>query len=946
MRCVDKIISLALLVLTSACSSEQAVTSSLKVNDESNKAASANIAINRTSLAKVSTDFSAHWLSENIILVPKQYEQFSAQLVNNNVNKQSSALTKTPTPQLFVEKFPHLKSFQALQVSLSSAEIKLWLKSPLVVSFSKNGKLVHTAYVQTGNVIDDLYTSGSNDANEVTDLGATKTANSIQFKLWAPTAQKVSLLLFKQDKTPVKPAITMVENSHTGVWQALYNGPDRLKSSEVFYQYQVDVYHPSSKKIESLIVTDPYSLSLSVNSEYSHVIDLDDKNTQPNGWQQQNVPTVGAPENNIFYETHIRDFSAHDNQLANANHRGKYLAFTEESSNGINHLKALQQAGINNIHLLPSFDLGTINENTDTVIDINNSVSKVCQHIQGKSAEPVLITLCQKKQQYKLTIKEYLTSLPNDERRQAIVSALREIDNYNWGYDPFHYTVPEGSYALNADGAARIIEFRQMVQSIHQLGFRVIMDVVYNHTHQAGLAKTSILDKIVPNYYQRLDPISGEIAQSTCCDNTATERVMMEKLMIDSLVVWARDYKIDGFRFDLMAHQPKAAMLRARTAVQAVDPDNYFYGEGWNFGEVANNQRFIQASQLALGGSEIGTFTDRMRDAVRGGAFNATGQQIRKNQGIGNGLGTHPNELQSAELSHYALMMDQIRIGLAGNLANFPLQNNQGLLVTGKDVPYGDQPTGYALDPADTINYVSKHDNQTLWDNNQYRIAYQLSRHDRVRMQLQSLAFPLFAQGIPFIHMGSELLRSKSFLRDSYDYGDWFNKVDFSKQSNNYNVGLPPAAKDKANWAMINELLERNQGRDHATADDIQFSSAVFMELVKLRMSSPLFRLTDAQQIIDKVKFHNTGLTQQLGVIAMSIKGDASTSSLVIIFNTSSENKLISTIADAQNYQLHPIQQQSIDERVTKAKVETNVFYVPPLTTAVFIEQKEDLNDY
>jgi len=166
------------------------------------------------------------------------------------------------------------------------------------------------------------------------------------------------------------------------------------------------------------------------------------------------------------------------------------------------------------------------------------------------------------------------------------------------------------------------------------------MDVVYNHTHQARLERTSVLDKIVPNYYQRLHPISGAIEQSTCCDNTATENTMMAKLMIDSLVTWARDYKIDGFRFDLMAHQPKNTMLSAREAVRKVDADTYFYGEGWNFGEVANNQRFVQASQLELSGTEIGTFTDRLRDAVRGGAFSASAEDIRKSQGIGSGLAT------------------------------------------------------------------------------------------------------------------------------------------------------------------------------------------------------------------------------------------------------------------------------------------------------------------
>ena len=222
-------------------------------------------------------------------------------------------------------------------------------------------------------------------------------------------------------------------------------------------------------------------------------------------------------------------------------------------------------------------------------------------------------------------------------------------------------------------GRAASSEFREMVQAIHAMGFRLVMDVVYNHTFAARLHEQSVLDKLVPNYYHRLDPDSGEIEQSTCCDNTATEHTMMGKLMVDSLVVWARDYKIDGFRFDLMGHQPKALMLEAYERVRQIDPDNYFYGEGWNFGEVANNALFVQATQNELAGSEIGTFNDRIRDAVRGGRPFDEGAAIRRGQGIASGLLSLPNELQPDDLNrrHYLLALDQIRVGLAGNLGPF-----------------------------------------------------------------------------------------------------------------------------------------------------------------------------------------------------------------------------------------------------------------------------------
>jgi pullulanase/glycogen debranching enzyme len=350
---------------------------------------------------------------------------------------------------------------------------------------------------------------------------------------------------------------------------------------------------------------------------------------------------------------------------------------------------------------------------------------------------------------------------------------------------------------------------------------------------------------------------------------------------------------------------------------------------------------------------------------VRGG-----GNNTRDSQGVGNGLLTFPNNKQSNEKQVYAdylLRMDQLRIGLAGNLINFPLRTINGQKVLGKDIPYGDQPTGYALDPADTINYVSKHDNQTLWDNSQYRLAFDVSTKDRVRMHLQSLSFALFAQGIPFIHMGSEFMRSKSFLRDSYDYGDWFNRVDFSKQDNFYNVGLPPAEKDEANWPLIKKVLAGHQGRDQVNVAQIQFSSAVFTEMLAIRMSSPLFRLTNEQSIIDKVSFLNASVpdqkeaeNQHIGLLVMKIDDnvgkpvDDNYQSLMIIFNTSAETqsfnynddfkeeKDASSVANSSpSYQLHPIQKNGVDEVIKQSQVTPEGFTVPPLSSVVFVKTRQ-----
>ena len=227
---------------------------------------------------------------------------------------------------------------------------------------------------------------------------------------------------------------------------------------------------------------------------------------------------------------------------------------------------------------------------------------------------------------------------------------MRGKDAFNWGYDPWHFSAPEGSYAstaAKADGGARVAEFRTMVGGLHRDGLRVVLDQVFNHTAASGQDAKSVLDRVVPGYYHRLNA-TGAVETSTCCQNIATEHQMAQKLMVDSVVLWARDYKVDGFRFDLMGHHSRENMLAVRAALDAltlkrdgVDGKSvYLYGEGWNFGEVANNARFTQATQGQLGGTQIGSFSDRLRDAVRGGG--PFDEDPRK-QGFGSGELTDPN---------------------------------------------------------------------------------------------------------------------------------------------------------------------------------------------------------------------------------------------------------------------------------------------------------------
>ena len=235
---------------------------------------------------------------------------------------------------------------------------------------------------------------------------------------------------------------------------------------------------------------------------------------------------------------------------------------------------------------------------------------------------------------------------PPSSRRAS--TAIRDLDGFNWGYDPFHFQAPEGSYAVDPNGGARVAEFREMVGALHGMGLQVVLDEVYNHTAASGQGEKSVLDRIVPGYYQRLNAV-GNVETSTCCQNVATEHEVAEKLMVDSVVLWAKEYKVDGFRFDLMGHHSKQNMLAVRAALDelTLEADGvdgkavYLYGEGWNFGEVANNALFEQATQGQLGGTGIGSFNDRLRDGVHGGS--PVDGASTFDQGFGTGLGTDPN---------------------------------------------------------------------------------------------------------------------------------------------------------------------------------------------------------------------------------------------------------------------------------------------------------------
>jgi len=799
--------------------------------------------------------------------------------------------------------FPHLAGFRALTVPSSVPVGSALTGQVAVAAFDAAGALVDATGVQIPGVLDDVYGRAARRT-----LGVSWSSRGVpSFALWAPTAQSVSLLVDGVGTVPMR-------RDHDGVWTLV--GERTWRGAT--YVYSVRVFAPTTGRVETNEVTDPYSVALTADSTRSVLASLSDPSLMPPGFTHLRKPAAVPSTASQVYELQVRDFSIGDTSVPAA-HRGTYAAFTDRSSAGMSHLRSLASAGVSHLHLLPVFDFATVPER------------RADQAVPG----------CD------------LASLPPaSESQQACVEPVRPTDGFNWGYDPWHYTTPEGSYAVDPSGAARTREFRSMVAGINGAGLRVVMDVVYNHTTASGQAPKSVLDRIVPGYYHRLT-LTGLQETSTCCANTATEHRMMEKLMVDSVVTWARDYKVDGFRFDLMGHHSKANMLAVRHALDKLTPARdgvdgravLLYGEGWNFGEVANDARFVQATQANMAGTGIATFSDRLRDAVRGGGPFDENPHL---QGFGSGLFTDPNGdpvngTPDEQRARLLLQQDQIKVGLAGNLRSYRFSSRTGAVVSGAEVDYNGQPAGYAASPADTVTYVDAHDNETLFDNLQYKLPQSLPMPDRVRMNTLSLATTTFSQGVGFWHAGTDLLRSKSLDRNSFDSGDWFNRVDWSGQSSTWGSGLPPRGDNEAKWPYMGPLLADPALKPGPA--DIAAASARSAELLRIAGSSPLFALPSAAEIQRRVAFPIGGPDQTPGVIAMTLDDtvgkdlDRRWERVVVVFNASpaATTQVVPGTA-GRSYALHPVQAAGGDPVVNTARYTGGgSFTVPPRTVAVFV---------
>jgi len=770
-------------------------------------------------------------------------------------------------PEALAGRFPHLRQGGVLELPPGVGLDERWLRAELLLLREDGqGRVLEASRLQLPGALDARYAEAAERLGYGPQFSAGTRASSL--RLWAPTAHQVQLCLYPDAESPAARLLPMQWEPASGSW--LLSTPEDLRGQ--YYRFLVDVLVPGQGLLRQR-VTDPYAVSLNADSRRSFIADLDDPAWMPAGWRQHRRPAPAAsPTDMSIYELHVRDFSWHDTSQP-AGLRGKFKAFTQTESLGVQHLRRLAGAGMTDIHLLPVFDIASIPE-------------RGCVQPELPAAGP------------------------DSEAQQAALAAVAARDCYNWGYDPLHYSAPEGSYASTAnDGGQRLLEFRQMVMALHGLGLRVGMDVVYNHTPASGQHPHSVLDRVVPGYYQRLDA-EGRVERSTCCDNTATEHRMMAKLMSDSVLLWAQQHGIDSFRFDLMGHQPRAVMeaiaARLRRQLGHAVP---LIGEGWNFGEVANGARFVQASQLGLNGSGIGSFSDRARDALRGGSPGDGSPAGLVRQGWGSGLFSAPNGVaEPASLASLQEAADLIRVGLAGSLRSYRLKDWRGVSRALADIAYGDQPAGYASEPAEVVNYAENHDNHTLFDNHVLRLPREVSREERVRAQLLATAVTAYSQGVAYFHAGMEILRSKSLDRNSFDSGDAFNRLDWSLQDNGFGAGLPPAADNAVAWPLYRSLLA--DPRIKPRPQDIRLARDMFLDQLRVRASSSLFHLRHAAEVQRRLSFPRLPPAAPPTLLMARLDGQglagAGFRELLLVFNAGREAGRFAWEPARLGWRLHP----------------------------------------
>lgn len=545
---------------------------------------------------------------------------------------------------------------------------------------------------------------------EGNDLGANYSKDETLFKVWAPTAEDVVLNIYKDgNKSTVKESFQM-EYDKKGVWSVKVEG-DLHKT---YYTYTINADGNVNE------TGDVYAKACGVNSLRSMVVDL--SRTNPEGWEEDKHVLYPLDETEIW-EIHIGDFSNDINSGVKEEYRGKYLAFTEENTTLKNDnvhptcLNYLKDLGITHVHLLPSFDYGSVDESKN--------------------------------------------------------------EGFNWGYDPVNYNVPEGSYSTDPfNGEVRIMEFKKMVQALHKAGLSVVMDVVYNHTYSLD----SNFNKTVPYYYYREEEDGTYCNGSACGNDTASERKMYQKYMIDSVLYWMNEYHVDGFRFDLMGLHDTETMNLIREAINKSEngKDIIIYGEPWSAGPSNFKNGYKPATKDAIRelNDGISIFNDDTRDAAKG-KFNELESPGFVNGGVG--------------------FEERIKRAFLGLI----------------DASYKEQPK----QPNQIINYVSAHDNSTFWDKLVDSVKknkdYLTKDYELLSMNKLGAAFVQLSYGIPFMQAGEEAGRTKLGEDNSYNLSRELNKLDWSRMYEfedlmNYYKGLIALRKELRNFYDLSKYSLEN----------------------------------------------------------------------------------------------------------------------------------------
>jgi pullulanase len=519
---------------------------------------------------------------------------------------------------------------------------------------------------------DQYYYSGD-------DLGNTYTSAYTDFRVWAPTADSIDLVTYASATTLAEDGIVYpMTQDVKGTWIKRLEG----NQDGTIYVYRA---HFAAKVNETI---DPYARAVTINGERGVVVNLD--STNPVGWSASTRPdnmSTGNPTDAVLYELHVRDLSMDTTSNIPANHKGKYLAFTDlgtkykkGTKSTLTGLAAIKDLGVTHVELQPIYDFGSVDE----------------------------------------------TGAGNQ---------------FNWGYDPKNYNVPEGSYSTDAaNPKTRITELKQAIMSMHNNGLRVNMDVVYNHVQDSS---SFAFEKLVPGYWYRRDATGTKTSGSGCGNDTATEHPMVSKFIQDSVKYWATEYKMDGFRFDLMGLIDISTMNKVRTQLNNIDPTIIMLGEGWNMGTLPEQTRATQLNSAKIPG--IGTFNAIVRDGMKGGVWDESG------------LGW-----VSGRYGDFASVQ-------SGVVANAPFPGLAGAWIGG-------------IEPGQTINYIESHDNSTFADRLRSSMGKTVPMATIAKVSKLGTGMLFVSQGVPFIQAGQEFLRSKDFNKNSYNSTDAVNSLKWNNR--------------------------------------------------------------------------------------------------------------------------------------------------------------------